>query len=51
MAASDHDDMHDLVVPKEAREVFTLLNMTKVIDWLQAPGGSEKIPWPGVRSS
>jgi penicillin amidase len=30
---------HDLVVPKEARELFTPLSMTKVIDWLQAPDG------------
>lgn len=32
-------DMRDLMVPKEAREVFGNLGMKKIIAWMQAPDG------------
>jgi penicillin amidase len=32
-------NIRDLLVPKEARPIFTALSMTKVIDWLQTPDG------------
>jgi penicillin G amidase len=32
-------NVRDLLVAKEARDVFGLLSMTKIIDWMQAPDG------------
>jgi penicillin amidase len=32
-------NMRDLLVPREARDVFGNLSMKKIIDWLQAPDG------------
>jgi penicillin amidase len=32
-------NMRDLLVPREAREVFGNLSMKKIIDWLEAPDG------------
>ncbi len=32
-------NMRDLLVPREAREVFGGLSMKKILDWLQAPDG------------
>jgi penicillin amidase len=32
-------NMRDLLVPTEARDVFGMLSMKKIVDWLQAPDG------------